>query len=524
LCLSQLRIASEQIPIFRELRYLDPTKDFKEFLYDAFRAYELFIDDEFFDYYAKSGRFVLLLDAFDEVPVDAITTTIYALEKLIDQYPHLQVFVTSRPASALHRSTSFKIVKLAPLDPSEHQKFLERLLGEPSRAKKIATELKKSPNQIQTLLTTPLLMTLLAVIYNADQSIPQNEAEFYQRLFDVLLYRHDRTKLGFRRQRYTQLGEHQIQELFQAFCFFTRQSRLGVLTPEQFVQCLSKAMKNTGLSVDPDKFKDEIVKVACLLQEEGFSLHFIHKSVQEFYASAFIIHSPEKVAQKFYSSMHDGHWHQWSQEIRFLSITDKYRFNRFFLRKEMEVFAERFELTRDRNAGLRPSERSVRIYLYSLLAKFSCPPVKVGQPLTPQILETWRPLRSMRVSVGMNITYAKDLQQVVLWGSDADYVVEIFDQLPVMMSLWNLVNNASIVDGFVDDRLLELFRSGTRHVTVEEGFDTIELNVLELVELLGIEGEFAKQFEGGVKQISMKWQESEDLISVYEGRIDIIEA
>lgn len=495
LCLSQLRLESDRIPIFQEFRYLDSKKTLREFIFDAFRSYGFFIDDEFFEYYAGTGQFLLLLDAFDEIPADAITPTVYALQKLVEQYPRLQILITSRPGSSLHPSTYFKVIKLAGLQPPDHQKFLERLLSDTARAKKIASEIRRSDHQIQALLTTPLLMTLLAVIYNADQSIPQNEAEFYQRLFDVLLYRHDRTKLGFRRQRYTDFGEHQIQELFEAFCFITRQANLGTLSPEDYSRCLKMAMTHTGLNVDPIKFKDEMIKVACLLQEEGFSLQFIHKSVQEFYSSAFILHSPEAVAKKFYRTM-STHWKTWAQEIRFLSITDKYRFSRFFLRDEMRKFAKKLELTVDDRQNLLCSSRSVRIILNSVTA---------GLDLSE---------RSDRILTSLGIVrdsgYASEVPRIDIWGAESGYILDVI--VPIVHPLWIAIANIPL------EKIIPIARSHSK----DHQDKGIEINCLELFSSLNMEKTFEAEFQIKLGEVSNRWREAEELIAVHEGRISII--
>jgi hypothetical protein len=91
------------------------------------------------------------------------------------------------------------------------------------------------------------------------------------------------------------------------------------------------ALQKNFLKLDPDKYLEDIIKVTCLLLREGEDYRFIHKSVQEYYTSAFIKHRPEPIAKKFCDALLQkvlpGNWRQ---ELHFLSEIDRYRFNKYY--------------------------------------------------------------------------------------------------------------------------------------------------------------------------------------------------
>jgi hypothetical protein len=66
--------------------------------------------------------------------------------------------------------------------------------------------------------------------------------------------------------------------------------------------------------------------------EEGFDLHFIHKSVLEFYAASFVRGLTEDQAEKFYGEILKKRevQGQWSQVLRFLDNIDYYRYSKFY--------------------------------------------------------------------------------------------------------------------------------------------------------------------------------------------------
>jgi len=329
LCMKELGVA-QRIPIFAELRRYDPKIPFKDFLVNAVSLYRIPCDQNIFDYLAESGKLVLLLDAFDEIEQSSVTQVLTGIEFLIQRYPKIQVVITSRPDSGIEQSPLFRVYQLAPLNAEDHQPFLDRIIDEKRRVQEILEAIRKSSGEIRSLLTTPLLMTLLVIIYNSTQEIPSSLSEFYNALFYTLLTRHDKAKPGFRRKRETMLSDSELRKLFEAFCYAARQQNLLVLTDSNIGGVLDRAYKVTGIHSASDAFVHDMTKVACLMQQEGFEYHFIHKSVAEFHAASFIARTSEDNAQRFYAGMVAGKWPKWRQELEFLSQIDRLRYLKYF--------------------------------------------------------------------------------------------------------------------------------------------------------------------------------------------------
>lgn len=347
LCIRELSQGS-RIPVFLELRRLEQGRSLRSFIYDGLRNLGFNIDNQLFYFYVHSGKFLFLLDAFDELDKDLVTSAIDELEGFAQTYPQLQILVTSRPDSGIERSTHFRVYKLAPLTENDHRAFLEKILPEKQKVSEILKAIKQNSGKIGSLLTTPLMMTLLVIIYKAEQSIPNELSDFYDNLFQTLLSRHDQSKPGFVRKRYCKLGERQIQELFEAFCFVTRQKDLSALSEEQMYESVKIGAKHAGISCEEKSFLQDMTKVACLMQEEGFKYYFIHKSVQEYHAASFIRHCPDEMAITFYAKLQEGsHWHSWRQELTFLSQIDKYRFTKYFRLPQLAATLKRFGVERN---------------------------------------------------------------------------------------------------------------------------------------------------------------------------------
>lgn len=340
------RHSSGRLPIFIELRRLRSDLNLSELTLQALERFKLPATAEAWKTLAESGRVTLLLDAFDEVDPQIAGRTVAEIESLSDVYrDQLQILITSRPDADIQKSNAFRVVRLAPLTPADHQPFLKKICTGSEQSDSLLKALRASSAEVSNLLTTPLLMTLLVILYKSAQTIPDTVPKFYEELFDVLFYRHDHSKPGFRRKRFTLLDDGAVKRVFSAFCFFTRLENLGVLTSAQFQDACVRASESCGVAVDANALRNELVKTICLMQEDGFELAFIHKSVAQYYAASFVARSSEDFAQQFYQL---GKTHRsWELELRFLSQIDQYRYARYFERPLLEEFGAEIGISLD---------------------------------------------------------------------------------------------------------------------------------------------------------------------------------
>jgi NACHT domain len=322
--------SSGRIPLFVELRRLRKDFGIRDSVCDALKKYKLPATDGAWEFFAESGKFVLLLDAFDEIEPSVCSQALSDLEDLIDRHPGtLQVIVTSRPDADIQKSTRFRVARLAALQSEDHSPFLRKICSDKQQAESLLSVVERSTSDIRALLTTPLMLTLLVILYKSLQTVPDTVPKFYEELFDVLFYRHDQSKPGFRRKRYTDLDDGKVKMLFSAFCFFVRLENFGVLSAAQMEECVRKACKASNEYVDPTKFRDELVKTVCLMQQDGFEISFIHKSVVQYYAAAFVARSADQFGRNFYL-LASREREKWNLELRFLSSIDAYRFSKHY--------------------------------------------------------------------------------------------------------------------------------------------------------------------------------------------------
>jgi hypothetical protein len=195
--------------------------------------------------------------------------------------------------------------------------------------------IQESPVEIQELLTTPLLLTLLVLVYQVEQSIPSELPEFFKLLFVTVFSRHDGTKPAFNRLHKSGLNERKLELLFESFCFAVKRRELRLsLTEDEFQHAFEDASRFFPENSSVEGFRHDIVKVACLMQEDGLFITFVHKSLLDYFSAAFISNRTEKQAEKIYTSIRKD-LKRWNATLQFLQHIDKYRFARDFAIPEL---------------------------------------------------------------------------------------------------------------------------------------------------------------------------------------------
>lgn len=329
-------VESSLIPVFIELRMISQERTLMSLILDYLDAAGIQGGNHIFHYLADKSKIVLILDGFDEIPTNSINTTVYHISHIQKVHDNLKIVVSSRPAQAIQNLAGFETRTLAPLDESDYEKFLRKLIPDPITLFNIQAAILEAPPNIKGVITTPLMLTLLIQVYHAETEIPASLPDFYDKLFNAVFVKHDGIKPGFERERYSGLSPTKLQKLFDAFCFMVLQSGVGrTLKNKEFSDAFNKAIKYTPTAIcEPEGFKKDIVTVACLMLNDGFEqTSFLHKSIMEYHAASFIQNSSDEFATTFYQKAPD-HFHNWSETLTFLSHIDEFRYGKSYILQE----------------------------------------------------------------------------------------------------------------------------------------------------------------------------------------------
>ena len=222
-----IKTTNNRLPIFVELRTLTSAFNLTAAIHQQLTILDIEIPAEAFDHLASSGRTALLLDGFDELDDELVKFTLNEITFLSQKYPELQIVVTSRPSNKIQKIAGFKVARIMGLTRTDYAPFLVKLGLDQKKIFDIREAIKNSPSKIADLISTPLMLTLVVIVYESEKEIPATLPEFFEKLFQIVFSRHDRLKAGFDRKRYSGLSERRLQSLFEAFCFMTLQNGFG---------------------------------------------------------------------------------------------------------------------------------------------------------------------------------------------------------------------------------------------------------------------------------------------------------
>lgn len=333
LCLNEGN-GSAHIPIFIEFRNLRYKKSLKLELFEAIKDFGVDLNNDLFDFLAKSERIVFILDGFDEIPNSERLRVAQELETIARTYPKLRIVVSSRPDAGMGSSVYFEKYVINTLSHECQTDFVKHLYNDGDQAVAINNIL--SGNAFLTDVTnTPLLLTLFTITYNARQFKPDSLAEFYSLIFPTMLYRHDRLKIGFERERKAGLTDYQMQRLFEALSFVSLKDNKTRFSSPIFRKYLESSAKLERIDENlEDKLIDDISRITALIVRDGFdSYSFSHKSIQEYFSAVFLSRLSDDRKEKYYTLVINNfdEYRKWQNSLSFLSTIDEKDYTKYFL-------------------------------------------------------------------------------------------------------------------------------------------------------------------------------------------------
>lgn len=324
---------SNCLPLFIQLRDSDQHGVFDLICKEA-KDLRIELNEDLFNFLADSGRLVLLMDGFDEVPGSVRGEVLEGLESIANQHPNARLVTSTRPGSELVNSWCFSSLEMRPLEPRDHFSAIHAIEQQKSAADTLCAKLKTEAGGIRPLLTTPLMMTLMIVRFRVTHDVPASEVAFFRDILEVLLSRHDRvSKPGYARERKSGASDQQFRELFEMLAFRCREAdRLRFESRGHAVRFTRDCLNYCKLpELNAEEVLSDLIRVTSLLVEDGAEIHWIHKLVPEFYSASFIANmKTDDFVQRFYDRVKSRGWRPWQEELEFLALIDDYRLARFY--------------------------------------------------------------------------------------------------------------------------------------------------------------------------------------------------
>ena len=485
LCIEELKLG-RRLPILIELRKITHGKTINSFAIEHLRAVGFCRCDEVLRYILETGFAVLLLDGYDEVQEDCRTELIHEINMLSASFDQLRIVMTSRPETSIKGVSCLRTITMQRLDKAQRNAIINKICDQ-GTANRLINKIARNSN-LGEIVDTPLFATLLCIVYRAENRLPETVHEFYDMVFQTLLYRHDQQKEGYERPRKSGLGNHQFSVVFEYFCIRTASLQRLNLSQEEATEIIVDALVKEGLEASlADKYFSDITKITCLLVKDGTEYQFLHKSIQEYFSARYIRRLPEEKAQEFYRIILDSPTRikQFKRQIYFLYEIDSYRAYKYFALPSLGlVFSSEKEF----------GSELCKSYFSDNLETLYDVPIML-QLISSEILN--KPNLRSAVDLYWMAGYGRGVVALFLYEKDADHmsiirlaVLEHFDLISILFRAVTRV----ILEKFDDCSVhpLDLFGDTIYEGSGPDNLSTKQHLLPKAIKSLGLQDEIAK--------------------------------
>jgi formylglycine-generating enzyme required for sulfatase activity len=229
-----------------------------------------------------SGHCILLLDGLDEIASKRLQCRLLRdIDALTAAHPGNTIIVTSRIAGFRYLFlTNFTLLEIVEFDREQIHIFLKGWFADnPKQAERLLAILDDRP-QMRLLAANPLLLSIIALIYERNLKLPERRVELYERCLWVLVKEWERLKNIRGERRFScELVLRTLEWLALRF----HQNEYVALDYDQLCAQLKEKLPE---AIQPQAFLEEVLNRTGLLRQISRSSYaFTHLSLQEFLAA-----------------------------------------------------------------------------------------------------------------------------------------------------------------------------------------------------------------------------------------------
>lgn len=280
------------IPIFIELRRISKETPFLTFLMSELKIGGDSVNEAFLKKCLQDGIFTFYLDGFDEVSDELKKHVSNELVQLKTTSNGNRFILSSREEPSLYSLNEFRRFRIKPLEKDEAFILIRKLASRTEIAESLIKKLSEAKeDNLDEFLRNPLLVSLLVKSYLHSPVLPVRLSEFYRQVFDALYQNHDARKElgGYARKKNSGLDLDKFHKALRALGYVTyRDAKLEFTTDELLIQIERAKTLISDSQFSATDFQDDLLRAVPIFVKEGNSLRWAHRSLQEYFAAAYI--------------------------------------------------------------------------------------------------------------------------------------------------------------------------------------------------------------------------------------------
>ncbi|NJL91929.1 MAG: NACHT domain-containing NTPase, partial [Coleofasciculaceae cyanobacterium SM2_1_6] len=213
----------ELVPIFVTLKVYAETKGkptLQEYIFAEFRDRD--VSEETVKRLLKEGKALILLDGLDEVKKEHDRRVKQDIDKFSRDWLKNRFAITCRIAAREYQFEKFTEVEVADFGNGQIKTFVNNWFkgkDEPKAARLL--EKLKDNEPVQELAKSPLLLTLLCLVFGERNDLPPKRSELYKEGLEVLMKKWDAKRNIEREQIYKHLSPQNKEDMLGQIAFNT---------------------------------------------------------------------------------------------------------------------------------------------------------------------------------------------------------------------------------------------------------------------------------------------------------------
>jgi len=248
----------------------------------------------------EKGEYILFFDGLDEVSPSLYDYVEKGIISLKDKYYKSFFIVTSRPNEKFQSWHNFSQASVNPLSKDKAVNILRKINYENEIKEKFINDVKTSLfDKHRSFLSNPLLLSIMLITYGQYADIPDKLTLFYQQAFEALFNKHDATKQGFKRTRFTTIPIDEFQKIISALSIQSYIEHKINFNKQDIIKYLSMSKKLIDVQdYDEEAVLKDLLQSLCIIVRDGLLYTFTHRSFQEYFAAIFISISEKNNTKK----------------------------------------------------------------------------------------------------------------------------------------------------------------------------------------------------------------------------------
>jgi predicted NACHT family NTPase len=275
------------------------------------------------EFLLKQGKFLILLDGLDEIKTSDSKRSLQQIQDFSNRFAKNIFAITCRIAAKEYMFEKFTEVEVTDFEDRQIATFSYQWFQSKNdlfKAENFINELQEKPG-IRELASSPLLLTLLCLVFGESGSFPPNRSELYKEGLDVLLKKWDVTRNVERHQIYQKLSLKRKEDLlsqialdtFEKGTYFFKQKEVERYIT-QYIRNLPNAnIEEEALPLDSEAVLKSIEAQHSLLVERAKGIYsFSHLTFHEYFAARKIVTSAnsDALVQKIVTYTTDKRWRE----------------------------------------------------------------------------------------------------------------------------------------------------------------------------------------------------------------------